>query len=89
LIENHGDGKEDARIKGQFEERKKGLWNSKGNKILMKRSFEMAKQGSRKRVEKDSDENHGPDDPEEALPQLAQPCKNSFSIHLSSEKTTT
>jgi hypothetical protein len=55
----------------------------------MKRSFEMAKQGSGKGVEKSSDENHGPDDPEEAFPQLAQSFKNSFSIHLSSEKTTT
>jgi hypothetical protein len=82
-MEDYRNGEEEARIKRQFEEREKGLRNGKSNKILMKRGFEIAKQGSGKGVEKDPDEHHGTDHPEEAFPQLAQPFKNSFSVHLS------
>ena len=82
MIEDHRDGEEDARMKGQFEKREKGLWNRKSDQILMKRGFEIAKQGPGEGIEKGGDENHHPNDPEEAFPQSVQPLKNSLSIHL-------
>jgi hypothetical protein len=72
LIEDHRDGEEEARIEGQLEERKEGLRNRKSDQILMKRGFEITKQGPREGIEKDSDENHYPNDPQEAFPQLSQ-----------------
>jgi hypothetical protein len=82
LIENHGDGKEDARIKGQFEEREKGLRNRKSDQILMERGFEITKQSPGEGIEKGTHEDHHPNDPEKTFSHLGQSFKNSFSIHL-------
>jgi hypothetical protein len=83
LIEDHRNGEEEARIKRQLEEREKGLRNRKSDQVLMKRGFEIAKQGPGEGIEEGTHEDHDSNHPKKTFSQLSQSLKNSFSIHLS------
>jgi hypothetical protein len=82
LIEDHGNGEEDTRIKRQLDEREKGLRNRKSDEILMKRGFEIAKQGPGEGIKEGTHEDHYSNDPKKTFSQLSQSLRNSFSIHL-------
>jgi hypothetical protein len=85
LIEDDGDGEEEARVKGHFEKGKEGLWNGKGNQSILKVGLEVSQQCLGEGVQDDAQQDDHDHHLEQAFPQIAQRLEDLFSIHPGSK----